>query len=658
MSVSARCTAILAAAFSSIVAAVVPATSLAKTSVPPALFQVGSAVVDVTPTTPLYIGGYGSMTLVSSSHDPLQVRAFVIAKGDKAVAFAILDSTGWFAEYQGTEAGYGTLGARTDAAQALAAHGFNADRSDVMVSTTHVHAAPTITGIWGTSTATPEGRAYLKRVHDAVVAAVDQAAGNLKTSELWTTNGNVRSFVWQNGQGTNHPDGFPVDEQMPVLWARDPATGATNALYVNVPNHPDQFRGSSQKQFSADFPGYVRHKLDTLIGGTSVIAAGTLGRQEPPGQIDDYSEVERQGEYVTNAILLALADAMPLTSDTLGGAETFISNTADNAGLIQLMQLNAYGPACYGGKCTIPRALTSPWFANTSPKQVGTWVTALRVGPLLYIANPGESFPEVNDAVRDGVLDAQSVNVVGLAGDFLGYNWVRSQYTDTEIGSSDFKTYNLGPDLAQKTADANFANAAKLGFTTTAQPQPVVVVKYGDVGYLPGIQFYPTQLQSAQPTVKFYVSKGTPQQRRSDPLSDIHWNFGDGTGEIITNVGWTEHTFPGPGNYQVHATVYDLAADNATQRTWTETIVIDEPLAADAKVSWRAGKSTRLHATVSGGHGKVVAAHWTCTSGEQREGLDVTCPGTDKGGAAAVTVVDGAGNVATTQVDISPSNTN
>lgn len=632
-----------------------PSVSTAGQTPSPALFQVGAASVDVTPTTPLYIGGYGNETLVSQSHDPLEVRAFVVAKGDKAVAFVIVDSTGWFAEYQGSEAGYGTLGARTRAAQKLAGHGFNVDRSAVMISTTHVHAAPTITGIWGTSTKTPEGRDYLKRIHDAAVAAVDQAASNLRTSELWAATGNVRSFVWQNGQGTNHPDGFPVDEQMPVLWARDPATGTTNALYVNVPNHPDQFHGANQKMFSADFPGYVRRKLDATIGGTSVIAAGTLGRQEPPGQIESYDEVERQGEYVADAIQLALADAKPLTSDVLASTESFMSTTADNAGLMQLMQLNAMGPACYGGKCTIPRSISGEWFVNSTPKKVGTYVSSIRIGSLLYVANPGESFAEVNEAIRDGVLDAQAVNVVGLAGDFLGYNWVRGQYTDTEFGSSNFKTYNLGPDLAQQTADLNFANARTLGFATTDQPKPVVAVKYADIGNLPGIQFYPTQLQSSNPTVKFYVSKATPQNRRSDPLSDITWDFGDGTGPIVTGAGWIEHTFPGPGNYQVYATVRNLAADNPGERTWTETIVIDEPLVVTGRVSWRAGKDTRLHAVVSGGHGKVIAAHWTCPSGEARQGMDVTCPDTDKAGVAEVTVVDGAGNLATSQVDISPA---
>jgi hypothetical protein len=64
---------------------------------------------------------------------------------------------------------------------------------------------------------------------------------------------------------------------------------------------------------------------------------------------------------------------------------------------------------------------------------------------------------------------------------------------------------------------------------------------------------------------------------------------------------------------------------------------------------------TGVHAHVSGGQGTVIAATWTCTTGETWQGLDAICPGTDKDGFARVTVVDGAGNSATTEVDISPA---
>ena len=88
---------------------------------------------------------------------------------------------------------------------------------------------------------------------------------------------------------------------------------------------------------------------------------------------------------------LALAQATPLTSDVLGSTESFTSTTADNAGLTQLMQLNVMGPACYGGKCTIPRAINAPWFDNGSPKKVGSVVSATIPGGMAVIA--GDSQP-------------------------------------------------------------------------------------------------------------------------------------------------------------------------------------------------------------------------------------------------------------------------
>jgi hypothetical protein len=477
-------------------------TDTPQTSATPnALFQVGAAVVDISPQTAVYVGGYSDKTkpAIQVSNDPLQVRAFVVANGKQAVAFAVVDSTGLFAEYQGSAAGYGQFGARVDAAAALAARGFNVDRSAVMVSATHSHATPTMVGIWGLMG--PANLAYVKAVHDAVVQAVDQAAANLKTSELWTANGDIGSIIWQNGQGTDHVDGFTVDARMPVLWARDPQTGATNALYVNVPNHPDQFRpfvGSTVQGFSADVPGYVRKAMDDSVGGVAVVGSGTLGRQESPGANPDYAEVSFQGEYVANALRLAMAKAQPLKSNGLASTETLstsvtVGSSPYNQGLLSLMKYNdpaagLGGPNCnaaLGGSCSIPRALGAPWCngncsaSGSGSTTLGTYMTALRIGPLLYVSNPGESFAEVNDTIRAEVLDAQSVNVVGLAGDFLGYNWNPSDYTTVQFGSGDFAKYNVGPDLAQVTADAGYVNAAVLGFqvkparlTVKAQSDP------------------------------------------------------------------------------------------------------------------------------------------------------------------------------------------
>ena len=471
----------------------------------------------------------------------------------------------------------------------------------------------------------------------------------MKPSEIWTANGNIRSFIWQNGQGTNHPDGFSVDEQLPIMWARDPDTGATNALYANVPNHPDEFNGTEHAQFSADWPGYARAALDELNGGTSVIAAGTLGRQEPPGDVDDYSEVIPQGEFVVNAIQLAMAQATPLTDDTVAGTESYMDTLADNDDL--LLGISLWGPpsgACIDAFeiCTIPRSKVAPYF-DESNNHIGTYVPSVRIGDVLYSTNPGEAFPEVNTAIADSVSDARSANVVGMAGDMLGYYYQRADYTDQEFGSSDFERFNVGPDLAQDNADLGTANAAALGFTTS--PTATVFAPHdATVADKPGIQFYPDQVESSDPTINFYGSSAKSQDGAVTVVGDIQWNFGDGTSTTTASKDRFDHTFPGPGSYTVTATV---TGSNAKTRSWSQTIKIDEPLEANAELTYRSNKKASLRVEADGGQGTLVSARWTCQDGTEVDGISVDCPGKGSG-PAEVTIADGAGNTATTEIQV------
>lgn len=612
----------------------------------PAIFDVGAGSASINPKTPQYIGGYGYLGGPTTDvHDPLKVRAFVVSNGERAVAFVVADLTGWFAAYHGDLEPYGIDHVRESAAAALNADGLKADRASVIVSSTHTHSAPVAVGIWG-----PVDPAYMKQVSDAAITAVEKAAANLKPSEIWAASGNIRSFVWQNGQGTNHPDGFAVDERLPIMWARNPDSGATRALYANVPNHPDQFRGSKYDQFSADWPGYARAALEDLNGGTAVIAAGTLGRQEPPGDVDDYSEVIPQGEFVVNAIQLAMAKARPLTDDTIAATESHLDTPADNDDLLTGIKL--WGPtngACVDAFeiCTIPRSVSPPYF-DASNDHVGTSVPSVRVGDLLYSTNPGEAFPEVNEAIADSVQDARAANVVGMAGDMLGYYYQRADYTEQEFGSSDFETYNVGPDLAQDNADIGTANAAALGFATT--PTPTVFAPHDDsVADKPGLQFYPDQVESADPTINLYGAAHESQDETVTVAGNIAWDFDDGTTASTASEERFDHTFPGPGRYDVTATV---TGSNGKTRSWSQEIVIDPPLTAKAKQTDRSSDRAWLSVTGSGGQGTLVSARWRCPGGAERSGLTVGCPGAEHG-TAEVTVADGAGNTATTSVDVS-----
>ena len=273
---------------------------------PEDLFKVGTAVEDISPTGPMYVGGYGAGYKVTGGvRDPLQVRAFFVGRGDKANVFVSVDAQGWFAANQSPSAADGQDAARAAAADELTAAGYPASSANVILSATHDHAAPTLQGIWGNT-----DPAYLHRVKLATVKAVKDAVASAQDAQLWTSTGSIRGLVSQV-QGTDQMAGFAIDDSMPMLWARKPGSGATVGLYVDVPTHVDQYNptAAGNNQFSADYPGFVRNQLDDALGGTTVVGVGTLGRQESIGASPSYDEVSQQGRFVTNAITRALGRA-------------------------------------------------------------------------------------------------------------------------------------------------------------------------------------------------------------------------------------------------------------------------------------------------------------------------------------------------------------
>lgn len=460
-----------------------PAAAVASASPGgPGEYRVGTAVADITPRSPQYLGGFGSMkTPTSKVHDALQVRAFVVERNQRAVAFASVDSQGWFAGYQ--EGPYGIRDARERIATALTRQGFSSSRpSDVIISSTHSHAAPTIMGIWG-----PTDVSYLRQVQDATVKAVVTAARHARPASLWTADADVGAVDGSNVYQVDIYDGWRVDGNLPLLWARDLRTGDTIGLYGNVPIHADIVNGAALRQMSADHIGMTRAQLDTSLGGTTVLAMGTLGRQESIVQVRGYRYAQLVADYVSDKIRKALLRAQPVVGSALGSAEQDVSVPASNAALGGLILANSAGTRCVPGVvCTIDRAYTPPYGAVAV---VTTPVTAIRIGDLLYVSQPGEAFPEVSQAIRRSVPGAR-VRVVGMAQDQLGYYFPPEDAAFTTVpNDSDHLIYNVSASFADQTVAASAAGAAALGFSSAAQ-HPTPGVDDPLARRNPGVQFF------------------------------------------------------------------------------------------------------------------------------------------------------------------------
>jgi PKD domain-containing protein len=621
----------------------------------PALFQVGVSVQDITPcpdpSCAQYLGGFGYGDPVDGSfaHDPMQVRAMAIASGRTMVLFAIVDTQGYFSGYQ--EGKFGSRDARIDAAKTIGGLGYDITSGNIIVSSTHSHAAPTIMGIWGTTD--PK---YLKQVHDGTVAALVDAASHLRPANLYTANGDIGTVTISNLTQTDGYQGWRPDGETPVLWARDPETDATIGLYANVPTHADIVNGVGHHVISADHIGVERDLLDADLGGTSVVAMGTLGRQETIVQVGGLDQASNVGHYVTNEIERALAHARPITDPTLIAAERYLLVPATNPALLALNAGNmAADPAgkatgdpigthCVPGVdiCTIDRSILPPYAAGSA---FGAWFTAFRIGDIVYATEPGEAFPEVSTAIRKVFGPPESggpaaVRIVGMAQDQLGYYYPPETVPWTVINDSDHHIYNASLLLGEFNVYAHALNAITLGFTPAPNHETNQLDDPGALRRV-GVQFFPIPREQTGTTFVFdtkwsesvlgHLSKGVlgPDAK---PTS-IDWDWGDGKTETTNHDGVISHIFPGPGAYTVTASVLGPTGPSH----WTQTVFVDPPLSAFVTESGSA-----LAVSSTGGAGSILAAHWTFDDSSTADGFAVTRPATATGGS--VTVVDAAGN--------------
>ena len=618
-------------------------------AVTPALFRVGVAVRDITPCVgcPQYLGGFGYGDPVdgSGAHDPLQVRAMAIASGRDMLLFAIVDTQGYFAGNQ--EGSWGSRDARIAAAKAIAAlpGEFDVTEKNIIVSSTHSHAAPTIMGIWGTT-----DPAYLQQVYQGTVDALVDAASHLRPAHLYTAVGDIATVTISNVTQTDGYQGWRADGETPVLWARDPATAETIGLYANVPTHADIVNGVGGHVISADHIGVERRILDDDLGGTAVVAMGTLGRQETIVQVDGLEEAENVGRYVANEIERALAHARPITDPTLAAAEQYVLVPATNPALAALNAGNMaadplgevtgdpIGSHCVGAGvdiCTIDRAILPPYSAGAA---FGTWFTAFRIGDIVYASEPGEAFPEVSTAMRR-VFNGPDVYVIGMAQDQLGYYYPPETVPWTVVNNSDHHIYNASLLLGEANVYAHALNALALGYT----PAPVHETSQIDdpeAMRRVGVQFFPLAREQDDPTFMFDVRWSNSALGEltmgalgpGDNPTEIAWDFGDGQ-TATTGQGHIPHTFPGPGIYVVTATVQGPTGPS----TWIQKVIVDPPLGALVTAS-----GGLLSVAASGGTGELLAAHWSFDDGSTAEGITVSPPAGATGGS--VTAVDSAGN--------------
>jgi hypothetical protein len=216
-------------------------------------YRVGVATVDITPdgamlASGLRLAGFAAREKPATGvHDRLTARAVVVE--DTAIVAADV-----IAFHEDSSARIRARCALPDAC--------------VIVAATHTHGAPFC--VPGRLGGEPD-RAFLRRVEDGCVAAIDAALANRRPATITSGTGADPDVA----RNRRHADG-PLDRALPVLRVRD-AEGGLMAIVVSYACHPVVL-GPDNREVTADYPHFVRKHIERACpGAVAIFLTGCCG---------------------------------------------------------------------------------------------------------------------------------------------------------------------------------------------------------------------------------------------------------------------------------------------------------------------------------------------------------------------------------------------
>lgn len=401
---------------------------------------VGFAEVDITPELgkkPVYLAGFGQDRQAKKVHDPIMVRAVVLADGDRRIALVSVDVVGLF--NPSTERVRKEL------------PGFKY----VLVSTTHNHEGPDTLGLWGAnplqSGVDPE---YLKKVEAGCVAAAKAADSARKPAIAKIGTASDPDLI----RDTRQP--IVKHDEIVAIRFHDPKTDAPLGVLVQWNCHPEVLE-SKNTEITADFVYYTVKQLRESQKCPVAYFTGTVGglmttirlpiKDEAGKDLQDgtFEKSERYGRLVGKLGEKALAGAKPLALTPFDIRTRELLIPIDNNIYRLAWQFGILDRAAYEwtGTPTPKEFKTTKEFAK--PVAVKTEVGYLKLGDLEIAVIPGEIYPElVLGKVQDpadpgadfptaaiepalyGQLKGKHKMIVGLGNDEIGYIIPKRQWDE------------------------------------------------------------------------------------------------------------------------------------------------------------------------------------------------------------------------------------
>ncbi len=283
-------------------------------------WRAGFAKVDVTPTEPVRMSGYGSRDHASEGIDtPLFARAIAI-QHERASSPSVLVSI--------DNIGLPGMMTHKIAAQLRSAHGLS--REQVVFCSTHTHCGPDLvselSNIFATDLSESEraaGLRYRQQLIDGIVKSVAQALQELQPVQIHYAIGEVdfaaNRRVLKDGRWSGfgvQPDG-PVDHSVPTLRFTD-ESGNLRGIVFNYACHCTTL-GGDHYLINGDWAGYASMNLEAKYANAVALCTIGCGADANPNPRGTLDATKLHGRAMSAEVIRVLEGEMTPINQPLNG---------------------------------------------------------------------------------------------------------------------------------------------------------------------------------------------------------------------------------------------------------------------------------------------------------------------------------------------------
>lgn len=280
-------------------------------------YQVGVAKVEITPSYPVRLTGYGNRTAEATEvEQPLFAKALAIRSGDAPPVVLVTVDT------------LGVSAAMTEAVAARLQKEIDLPRANLAICASHTHSAPALPSVAGLifspDLVPAEHRAHMQQYEgelttllgDVALAAHKKLAPAVLAYGFGAAKFAVNRRVLKEGRWSGFgvvPTGA-VDHTLPVLTVRDPSGEKVRAILINYACHCTTLGGAFNK-LHGDWAGCVQEQLEREHPGcTAMVSIGCGADANPEPRKDDLAIVRAHGDEIAREVAKMLKNKKAWTS--------------------------------------------------------------------------------------------------------------------------------------------------------------------------------------------------------------------------------------------------------------------------------------------------------------------------------------------------------